>query len=121
MLGLEDVWSEEELSLAPVRPRLARVVEPPNPSPNGDEGYLVTEIAGSTLPRAVLFRDSFTSRLIPYVSEHFSRAVYLWQNDVDLEVVEKERPAVVIHEIVGRHLTTLVPYDAVAARLAKSH
>lgn len=121
MLGLEDVWSEEDLGLAPVRPRLARVVEPPHPSPNGDEGYLVTEIAASTLPRAVVFRDSFTSRLIPYVSEHFSRAVYLWQNDVDLEVVEKERPAVVIHEIVGRHLTTLVPYDPVAARLARSH
>ena len=38
---------------------------------------------GSTLPRAVVFRDSFTSALAPFLSEHFSRAVYLWQNDFD--------------------------------------
>jgi hypothetical protein len=111
MLGLSDVLSEEELTLVPLRPRRARVIEPANPSPNGDEGYLVTEIAGSTLPKAVVFRDSFTSRLIPFLSEHFSRTVYLWQNDMDPAVVAKERPAVVIHEIVGRHLTSLVPYE----------
>ena len=116
MLGLSDVLLEEELSFAPVQPRRARVIEPANPSPNGDEGYLVTEIAGSERPRAVVFRDSFTSRLIPYLSEHFSRAVYLWQNDVDPAAVLKERPAVVIHEIVGRHLTKLVPYEYDAVR-----
>jgi alginate O-acetyltransferase complex protein AlgJ len=116
MLGLSDVISEEELTLVPLRPRRARVIEPANPSPNGDEGYLVTEIAGSTLPKAVVFRDSFTSRLIPFLSEHFSRTVYLWQNDMDPAVVLKEHPAVVIHEIVGRHLTSLVPYEYEAVR-----
>jgi alginate O-acetyltransferase complex protein AlgJ len=118
MLRLSDVLSEESLSLAPLRPRQARVVEPSNPSPNGDEAYLVTEIAGSTRPRAVVFRDSFTSRLIPYLSEHFSRTVYLWQNDLDPAEVLKEHPAVVIHQIVGRHLTSLVPYEYDAVRLA---
>ena len=115
MFGLSDVLLEEELSYEPVRPRRARVIEPADPSPNGDEGYLVTGIAGSERPKAVVFRDSFTSRLIPYLSEHFSRAVYLWQNDVDPAAVLKERPAVVIHEIVGRHLGKIVPceYDAV--------
>ena len=43
------------------------------------EGRLVPEITGSTLPRAVIFRDSFVSPLVPFLSEHFSRAVYLWQ------------------------------------------
>jgi hypothetical protein len=116
MLGLRDVFPEESLRLAPRRPRQARVIAPANPSPNGDEGYLVTEIAGSTRPRAVVFRDSFTSRLYPYLSEHFSRTVYYWQNDLDPDDVLQEHPAVVIHEIVGRHLTSLVPYDAIAAR-----
>jgi hypothetical protein len=116
MLGLSDVLLEEELSYEPVRPRRARVIEPADPSPNGDEGYLVTGIAGSERPKAVVFRDSFTSRLIPYLSEHFSRAVYLWQNDVDPAAVLKERPAVVIHEIVGRHLGKIVPYEYDAVR-----
>jgi len=118
MLGLSDVLPEESLSLTPLRPRQARVIEPENPSPNGDEGYLVTEIPGSSLPRAVVFRDSFTSRLIPYLSEHFARTVYLWQNDLDPAVVVKEHPAVVIHEIVGRHLARLVPYEYDAVREA---
>ncbi len=120
MLGLSDVLHEEDLGLEPLRPRRARVVEPPNPSPNGDEGYLVTAIAGSRLPRAVIFRDSFTSRMIPFLSEHFSRAVYRWQNDMDPAAVLEEHPAVVIHEIVGRHLTMLVPYEYDAVREAAS-
>jgi alginate O-acetyltransferase complex protein AlgJ len=116
MLGLSDVLPEEDLGFEPLRLRRARVVEPPNPSPNGDEGYLVTEIPGSTLPRAVIFRDSFTSRMIPFLSEHFSHAAYYWQNDLDPAAVLEERPAVVIHEIVGRHLTMLVPYEYEAVR-----
>ena len=60
--------------------------------------------ASPSLPRAVIFRDSFASRLVPFLSEHFSRAVYLWQNDFDASVVAEEHPDVVIEEIVGRHL-----------------
>lgn len=120
MLGLSDVLLEEDLTLMPRRARQARVVDPPHPSPNGDEGRLATEIPGSTLPRAVIFRDSFTSRMYRYLSEHFSRTLYLWQNDVDLDHVLEEKPAVVIHEIVGRHLTTLVPWNAVAASRRES-
>ena len=53
--------------------------------------------------------------MIPFLSEHFSRAVYLWQNNFDLALVEAERPAVVIQQWVGRHLYTVAPYDALAA------
>ena len=73
------------------------------------EGRLVTEIPGSSLPRAVIFRDSFVSRLVPFLSEHFGRAVYLWQNDFDADVVARERADVVIQEIVGRHLYGFIP------------
>jgi hypothetical protein len=109
MMGLRRVMKEEDLSLAPKRPRLARVVDPPGEEKLAEVGRLVTEIPGSTLPRAVIFRDSFTSRLIPFLSEHFSRAVYLWQNDFDAQAIEQEHPDVVIQEIVGRHLYGFVP------------
>lgn len=109
MLGLTRVLRETELSLTPRRPRHAVVVEPPGAEPTAEEGRLVTEIPGSTLPRAVIFRDSFFSRLVPFTSEHFSRAVYLWQNDFDPDVVVKEHADVVIQEIVGRHLYGYMP------------
>ena len=52
----------------------------------------------------MIFRDSFVSPLVPFLSEHFSRAVYLWQNDFTVEQVGEEQPDVVIQEIVGRRL-----------------
>src|SRR5262249_27077259 len=109
MMGLKRVLHEEDLVLVPKRPRVARVVDPAGEEPMAEGGRLVTEIPGSTLPRAVIFRDSFTSRLVPFLSEHFSRAVYLWQNDFDAQVVEQEKPAIVIQEIVGRHLYGFIP------------
>ncbi|HEY7789412.1 MAG TPA: hypothetical protein VIC33_02755 [Vicinamibacterales bacterium] len=114
MLGLTGDTTEERLDLVPNIPRRARIIEPANPDPDYEEGRLVTAIVGSDLPRAVIFRDSFTSALIPFLSEHFSRAVYLWQNDFDPDVVEQEHPQIVIQELVGRRLTTYLPYDAVA-------
>jgi alginate O-acetyltransferase complex protein AlgJ len=104
LMGLEDVVREQRIRLVPKRARAARVIDPPDGPLPGIGGRVVTEIAGSTLPRVVVFRDSFATALIPFLSEHFSRAVYLWHYDIDPDVIEKEHPAVVIQEIVGRHL-----------------
>jgi hypothetical protein len=109
MMGLKRVLRETDLVLIPTRPRRAKVLEPAGAAPTDEEGRIVTEIDDPSLPRAVIFRDSFVSRLVPFLSEHFSRAVYLWQNDFDADVVAKEHPDVVIQEIVGRHLYNFIP------------
>jgi alginate O-acetyltransferase complex protein AlgJ len=109
LMGLRRVLREEDLVLVPKRARQARVIEPAGAAPSAEEGYLVTEIPGSTLLRALVFRDSFVSQLAPFLSEHFSRTVYVWQNDFDPSVVEREHPDVVIQEIVGRHLYDFIP------------
>lgn len=109
MMGLMRVLREDDLILRPKRPRQARVVEPPGGIASNDLGWLVTEIPGATLPRALVFRDSFTSRLAPFLSEHFSRAAYMWENDFDANLVEKEHPDIVIQELVGRHLYVFTP------------
>jgi hypothetical protein len=109
MMGLSRVMHEDELPLIPKRPRQARVIEPAGQDPRVPVGRIVTEIPGSTLPRAVIFRDSFSDALVPFLSEHFSRAVYLWQNDFDASIVDEEHPDVVIQEIVGRHLYNFIP------------
>ena len=109
MMGLKRVLREVDMTLVPRRPRRARVVEPAGAAPTAEEGRLITELDDPRLPRAVIFRDSFVSSLVPFLSEHFSRAVYLWQNDFDAAVVEQEHPDVVIQEIVGRHLYNFIP------------
>jgi hypothetical protein len=109
MMGLTRVLHEDDMMLVPRRPRRARVVEPAGAEPMDELGRIVTEIDDRSLPRAVVFRDSFTSRLVPFLSEHFSRVVYLWQNDFDAGVVDAEHPDVVIQQIVGRHLYNFIP------------
>ena len=109
MMGLSRVMHEDALPLIPKRPRRARVVEPKGWNPREAIGRLVTEIPGSSLPRAIVYRDSFTDGLVPFLSEHFSRVLYVWQNDVEPEVVVSEHADVVIQEIVGRHLYSFVP------------
>jgi len=110
LLGLEDREKATMAGLVPIRGWSWKTVEPNVPDPYGEDPRMVTEIPGSELPRALVFRDSFASRLIPYLSEHFSRAVYLWQKGFDPGAVERENPDVVIEEMVGRHLVTDVPY-----------
>lgn len=110
MIGLKRVLKEEDLRLLPRAGRGYKVLVPEDGYATGGDPLIVTEIPGSTLPRAVIFRDSFFSALAPFLSEHFSRAVYLWQTDFDAAVIEREKPDVVIHEIVGRHLHTVTPY-----------
>lgn len=109
MMGLTRVLGEEDLRLVPKAKRQYVVVEPKGNIVEAGEARIVTEIPGSTLPRAVVFRDSFTSAMAPYFSEHFSRVVYLWRNDFAFEEVEKERPDVVLQEIVGRHVQWFIP------------
>jgi hypothetical protein len=111
MIGLSDVLRETRLLLRPRRARLARTLEPLGGEPWWGSGRIVTEIPGSTLPRAVVFRDSFASRVAPFLSEHFSRVVYLWQDDFDVDAVLAEHPALVIQEIAGRHLLSVSPYS----------
>jgi len=110
MLGLTDEGKLAMPGLVPRHGWAHRVVEPTRPDPYGEDGRVVTEIADTALPRAVMFRDSFAGRLMPYLSEHFSRIVYLWENDFDPEVVRQEHPQVVIQEYVARHLLVYAPY-----------
>lgn len=115
MLGLTDRMREEDLRLTRAGTPRWRVVAPERPDPHGIEPRLITEHEDATRPRAIVLRDSFGSALIPFLSEHFSRAVYLWQYNLEPALVLEERPDVVVQEVVGRRLTSLLPYDAVAA------
>ena len=116
MLGMAGATTEVDLQLVPRVARRARIVEPARPDARLMDARIVTEQDAPGRPRAVVFRDSFGSALIPFLSEEFSRAVYLWQYNVDPDVVMAERPDVVIQEWVGRRLSTLPPYDPFAAR-----
>ena len=86
------------------------------PDPFGEEGLLVTQHQDPSLPTAMVFRDSFAGRLIPFLSEHFSRASYFWQNEFDFDDIERQKPDIVIQEFVARHFFAYLPYPDVIPR-----
>ena len=51
-------------------------------------------------PKLLMFRDSFAVYLMPYLSEHFSRSVYVWTPIFIPDIVEKEQPDIVVQEIL---------------------
>ena len=56
------------------------------------------------LPRAVVLRDSMAIALIPIMSENFARVVYVSSRALDRNVIEREKPDIVIEELVERTL-----------------
>ncbi len=53
------------------------------------------------LPRAVVYRDSMAIPLIPMLAENFSRVVFV-AGPFDPALIEREKPDVVIEEMVER-------------------
>ncbi len=65
------------------------------------EGYYETikETNDPALPKAIIFRDSFTINLMPFLDENFCRTDYVfdkWNYDFHKSLVEKEKPDLVI-------------------------
>jgi alginate O-acetyltransferase complex protein AlgJ len=54
------------------------------------------------LPRAVMYRDSMAIPLMPLLSENFSRIVYVSSARLDPALILREKPDVVIEEMVER-------------------
>lgn len=57
------------------------------------------------LPSAVIFRDSFSMKLLPLLCESFSRIVAVVAGAFYPEIIESERPGFVITQIAERYLT----------------
>jgi alginate O-acetyltransferase complex protein AlgJ len=67
-----------------------------------DLGYEWYECNRPGLPRAVVYRDSMAIPLIPLLSENFSRVVYVSSHKLDPAFILREKPDVVIEEMVER-------------------
>ncbi|HIK08810.1 MAG TPA: hypothetical protein IGS52_00840 [Oscillatoriaceae cyanobacterium M33_DOE_052] len=111
MLGLKDVVREEVLKFSPRLPPLARPVAPEIARPDlaEDKQPFAMATGDRRLPRAVMFHDSFALNLAPLIAEKFQRIVFLSEYEFDLQVIDKERPDVVIQEMVERQLMAPLP------------
>ncbi len=105
MLGLPGRIREEDVAplgkvLADASSRCAQRVESP-PAAADIETWSCSQPG---LPSAVVLRDSMAIPLIPMLAENFSRAVFISTRSFDMALIERERPDVVIEELVERTL-----------------
>ena len=71
---------------------------------------LIAKIQDDRLPTAVVFGDSFAAKgFIYFLIEHFRRTVFVGQQVFDVELIQRERPNVVIQEVVERSMVGSLP------------
>jgi hypothetical protein len=91
---------EQAVFLTPVGGHKAKITQ-------GDSRWVFSNHKDTFLPKAIVFRDSFSDALIPFLAEHFSSGIYVHSFAVDFDLVEKEQPDFVILEIAQRYLALL--------------
>lgn len=123
MIALGDLYPENVIVLEPKKPRKAREVLGVEAQLNHFQPLSVYENPDSSLPRAVVIRDSFVHEIIPYLAEHFSRMYFVWPfptdavhvRAFDTEIILSEKPDFVIDEFVERYFTQPPPPSALSA------
>jgi hypothetical protein len=73
------------------------------PLPKGKEGIGNETDRPYSRTGALVFHDSFGISLRLFLSDYFAEANYLWQYPLDPVRIEREKPLVVISEMVERH------------------
>ncbi|MFP5238897.1 MAG: alginate O-acetyltransferase AlgX-related protein [Acidobacteriota bacterium] len=107
MLLLTDTLTEHDIEMERLSPTRAHAAGPPgypNPAMRSGRDMVVLETGDKALPKAVFFRDSFSSTAIPFLSQRFSRSVFLWEHTFQPQIIEAEKPDVVVIEAVERYL-----------------
>lgn len=79
----------------------------PNPATQNKRPMIVMERVDAGLPKALVFRDSFATELIPFLSESFQSTVFVWSFSFLPELIDREKPDVVILECVERYIDAL--------------
>lgn len=54
-------------------------------------------------PVALIYRDSYTDALIPFLTQHFSQTVLIWDTEYSTDMVEKVKPNLVIECYASRY------------------
>jgi hypothetical protein len=113
MLGLENILTENQPVVVPHGKfswHLSNDMSTDFNDPALTYKPFATESDNKKLPRAIAFRDSFFQIARFFVSEHFSRVAYYWEfKPFPTDVIEREKPDIVIQEIVERFLVSQPP------------
>lgn len=114
MLGETERYPETQaVEPVPTRPlpRL-EVSEPSDLSQRGAKrGWLCTTRNPQAPGKALVFGDSFSKALRPFLGQYFGQVLYFAHTDASHALIEREKPDVVIDEIVERGFNLRDPVE----------
>lgn len=113
LMGLKSELKESRITVTSFKPCALRqqdgspiMIE--DIDPPGDQGT-VTYCNNAKINSAVIFHDSFGKSLYPYLASNFKRSVFVWSNDFNPEIIKKEKPDIIIQQLVERRLFNSKP------------
>ena len=74
-----------------------------------DERSVIVDQDDASLPRGVVFHDSFGEPLQTPLGRHLSHAVFVWKPEIDMQLVLREKPDFVLQVFNDRVLSSLQP------------
>lgn len=102
MIGGREFLSDENYKFASKHPFAAVRIG----DTTGPRDPFTMKNSEDALPRALVFRDSFFTGMLPYFAENFSNSHFIWarwnSNTPMEELIAKHKPDIVIEEVVER-------------------
>jgi hypothetical protein len=99
MLGLENVYKRLEYGIK-LKDTSIHLKFPPVASILMH--YDQNETISNTDLKLLMFRDSYSNYLIPFLNLHFKKATYVWSYDFLPQLIESDQPDIVILEVQQR-------------------
>jgi hypothetical protein len=105
MLAVDDNFGSEIFLIHknPLKAYETTVVEYPGGKVY-DNKTIVKEQDDKSLPSVVVIRDSYMNFMITNLSEHFRRSVYVWTPEFNTDIIDYEKPQLVIQEMLETFL-----------------
>lgn len=110
VLGKDITYSEPAIKLLPKFQ--TSVIEMPHQYPipeikKKNTSFVISQGNRRGKRKLIMFRDSFSASLTPFMAESFDRSIFIWKYPIDRDFILKEKPDIVVQQFVERHIDLL--------------
>ncbi len=108
ILNMKNELLRQEILIFPKEPYKHESGEfiPYPDAPNGKKPRFY-QVPESNKPKIFWGHDSFSGWMIPFLSNHFSNSTYYWSYSLNEDIVEQEKPDIMVTELMERFMYDL--------------